>query len=440
MNGKRWLLLGSLIGVSVLLLFGAGNVFRSGVIDSGPAQGRHLAEPSPEPMQGTQELSIQVSMEAREFAALQQLKQQFQMGHANLSIQLENVPPRLAYSKWKKASQLGDAPDVLLLDNVWTTEFAALGYLLPVDSMLTGEALAQQMEQAVNQVKWNGYTWGVPKDFDIYVIVYNTKRLTELGHDKPPVSADELIALHTAASKPDEGKYGLYWDFEDTYAFASLVRAIGGSKLHPKAGPLGLTDPAVSKAVETLVAASAGAGELKGLAKAFPSMAVQQTWKPWEQLEQGKMAAMLTTLSDYRLHAKDGLAMTGLPLPKGDAVWKSGWLTGRSFAITSRTDMPKEAYEWIREMTTTTANIRFWSEGSKLPTVVNSYAAGGVSSDAAVKAIAPYLEKDDALAKPPQLSRQVQQLATGLSRVWKGELTWKAAAEQTEELWAGGAR
>src|SRR5690606_17268079 len=141
-----------------------GNVFNNRMLVTDQAQGRNPDEPEPEIAPGIKQIDVEVAMSANEFTALLQLKQQYQSTHADLIINLENVPAKEAYNKWKKASQLGEAPDIMLLDNNWVTEFAALGYLLPVDSFLTSDILAQQMEQAISQVKWNGYLWGIPKD------------------------------------------------------------------------------------------------------------------------------------------------------------------------------------------------------------------------------------------------------------------------------------
>jgi ABC-type glycerol-3-phosphate transport system substrate-binding protein len=425
--------------ISVLLLFWAGNVFNGSLSVSDPNQGRRPDEPAPEQKPGIKELTLSVSMDAKEFAVLTQLKQQFQSIHPDISIKLENLSPGTAYMKWKKSAQLGEAPDMMLLDNNWVAEFAALGYLRPVDSLLSSDLIAQQMEQVVNQVKWNGYMWAVPKDVDLQVMVYSSKRLTELGQVKAPVLSEDLIALHDTASKPDEGKYGIYIDFNDPMAFLALTKSLGGTKSQGKPGPVKLTEPAVSKSLESMLSGpkEAGKEDSKWLSKIFPASSAVD-WKPWDLLQQGRLLGMLTTLSDYKLHAKEGIIMSALPLPRGEAVWKSAWLSGRSFVFSSRSSFPKESFEWIRELTSSSSNVKFWNEGFKLPSVLNSYLTGGIKNDPAVQSIASFMDKDDGLPKSPLLSRQLQQLASGLNQLWNGEISWKMFFEQTEQQWGNG--
>lgn len=439
MRSRRWLMLASMLCISVLLLFWAGNVFKGNLSESDPNQSRHPDEPAPEPKPGIKELTLAVSMDAKEFAVLTQLKQQYQSVHPDISIKLENLSPNTAYMKWKKSAQLGEAPDMMLLDNNWVTEFAALGYLIPVDSLLTSDLIALQMEQVVNQVKWNGYMWAVPKDVDLHVMAYSSKRLTELGQDKAPVLAEDLIALHNTASKPDEGKYGIYIDFDDPNAFLALTKSLGGTKSQGKPGPVKLTEPAVSRSLELMLSGpkETGKEDSKWLSKIFPARSAA-SWKPWELLQQGRMMGMLTTLSDFKLHAKEGVIMSALPLPKGEALWKSAWLSGRSFVISSRSDYPKESFEWIRELTNVSSNVKFWNEGFKLPSVLNSYFIGGIKNDPAVQSIAAFMDKDDGLPKAPLLSRQLQQLEGGLNQLWRGEIGWKIFFEQTEQQWGNG--
>ncbi|MDF2671015.1 MAG: hypothetical protein K0R67_3321, partial [Paenibacillus sp.] len=119
MRDRRWLMIASILCVSLLLLFLAGNVFNNRILVADPAQGRNPDEPLPELSPGLKEITVQVSMEDKEFALLTQLNQQFQLIHSDVTIKLDNVPRSESYPKWKKASQLGEAPDIMLHDNNW---------------------------------------------------------------------------------------------------------------------------------------------------------------------------------------------------------------------------------------------------------------------------------------------------------------------------------
>lgn len=148
-------------------------------------------------------LRAAVSMKEEEFAVLQKLTSQYMEGHPGVSIKLENIPSRDAFVKLKKQSQLGEAPDIMLLDNAWVNELAALGFLLPVDEYFTTEQQAQMIPLLMNQMKWNGYIWGIPKDVDPYILAWNKKTAVDAKLGEPPTTAAELIAWHKKLLKPE---------------------------------------------------------------------------------------------------------------------------------------------------------------------------------------------------------------------------------------------
>jgi ABC-type glycerol-3-phosphate transport system substrate-binding protein len=429
---KNWLLLAAAACFAIVLIpaLFTGSTHRT---KPSGADGSAIVEPAPAEGQAEKQLRMAVSMQSKEFVQLQQLKDQYQAVHPGLNIRLENIPDETAYSKLKKAAQLGEAPDIMLLDNNWVSEFAALGYLLPVDSMLTGGMQAEQMEQALAQVKWNGYLWGVPKQLDAYVIVYNTKKLGEWG-EKPPGTTEELVALHKQSHKVEEGKYGIYFDAPDGRSFVTLARILGGAKTVSKTAPVELTDPTVLKSLESfLFPIGEGAKEeAKPLAKSFPPESA--TWKPWEQLDQGKLVGYLTTFSDWKQNESAAVTMSKIPLPGGEEPWKGPWLSGKSFSISARSESSKEAFELIRELASASSALKFWNAAGVLPTQANVYASG-IRNDAAFKNAAFQIDQDDAVPSVPQRAKQMTALQEQLELMWKGEASFKTFADRTVAEW-----
>ncbi|MDF2718279.1 MAG: extracellular solute-binding protein [Paenibacillus sp.] len=313
------------------------------------------------------------------------------------------------------------------------SEFAALGYLLPVDSMLTGGMQAEQMEQALAQVKWNGYLWGVPKHLDAYVVVYNTKKLGEWG-ERPPATSEELAALHKQSHKVEEGKYGIYFDAPDGSSFVTLVRILGGAKTVSNTAPAELTDPTVLKSLESFLfpVAEGSKEEAKPLAKSFPPESA--TWKPWEQLAQGRLVGYLTTFSDWRQNDSAAVTMSKIPLPGGEEPWKGPWLSGKSFSISARSESSKEAFELIRELASASSALKFWNTAGVLPAQANVYASG-IRNDAAFKNAAFQIDQDDAVPSGPQRAKQMTVLQEQLELMWKGEASFKTFADRTVAEW-----
>ncbi|MFC3768686.1 extracellular solute-binding protein [Paenibacillus sp. GCM10012303] len=431
---KKWLLLGSAVCFAVVLvsvLFG-GSVDRS---KPSAGEGNPVDHTPPSASDAEKQLKVAVSMPPKEFQLLQQLKEQYQKAHPGIVIQLENVPDDTVYAKLKKAAQLGEAPDVMLLDNSWVSEFAALGYLLPVDSMLAQDLQSQQMEQALAQVKWNGYVWGVPKDLDAPVLVYHTKRLADAGTEKPPATSEELVSLHKQLHKPEEGKYGIYIPASDGHLFATMVRILGGGKTASKQYPVKLNDPAVLKSLEAfLLTAPDGAKEdAKALLKSFPYESA--TWKPWELLAQGKIAGYLTTFSDWKQNGSPAVqTMAKIPFPKGEETWLTPWLSGRSFAISARSEAAKESFELIRDWISQPSALHFWRTAGVLPAQRNAYLTG-IRDDAGFQSIAALIDNNEPTPAFPQRVKQLTALETQLDLLWKGEQPLRTFAERTEAEW-----
>ncbi|PYI54602.1 sugar ABC transporter substrate-binding protein [Paenibacillus flagellatus] len=430
---RNWLLLASAVLFAVVL---ASVLFGGAGDRTKPSAGERPPEDEPPPAAGSAEkpLRMTVAMQPKEFQLLQQLKDQYESAHPGVVVRLENVPERTAYAKLKKAAQVGDAPDVMLLDNDWVSEFAALGYLAPVDSMLTADLQARQMEQALAQVKWNGYLWGVPKDVDVYVIVYNAKKLNEWGGEKPPASTEDALALHRQNHKPEEGQYGIAFDPQKGRSFAALVRMVAGSKTASKTMPVKLNDASVLKALETFLYANPDGvkDEPRPLGKSFPPESA--SWKPWELLAQGRLTGYVTTLSDWKQNGSPAVTMAALPLPKGEEPWKGAWLSGRSFAISARSEAGKESYELIRELVSAGSAMKFWSAAGNLPAQAGVYASG-ISADDAVKRAAAFIDQDDASPAFPQRAKMTASLEAQLETLWRGDVALKAFAERTEAEW-----
>jgi multiple sugar transport system substrate-binding protein len=427
---KIWLLLLGIVCIAVAFsAFFSSNSRQLAKNGSEETDGN--SSPNVAETEGSQKtIKVAAAMPLEEFQVLEQLNAAYQTSRYGVKVKLENIKAKDVYGTLKKAAQLGEAPDVMLLDNLWLSEFAALGYLFPLDSILTNDVQAQQLEQALAQVKWNGYIWGIPKDIDVPVMAYSKKRLSELARTSPPETAEDLLSLHKAAHMPAEKKYGIYFDWNDTGSFVTLASLLGGPNTAAERTPLRLQEPALVRSLESFLAVPEGGKA--DLEKSFPETG--ESWNPWVQLENGNAAGYLTLLSAWKRNGSEALLVTALPLPEGQTLWEGSWIQGRSFSIYARSDYPKEAFDWIREMTSPQAAVRFWEAGGRLPAQPNAY-TDAIKGDEAVQKSAVMIDQDRALSGRPYRMKQMSILAEKLERLRKGELTVKEFAEQTETAW-----
>jgi len=106
------------------------------------------------------------------------------------------------YVQWLNARAAD--PDVLQLDVVWTPEFAAAGWLLPLDRF--SPHTADFFPAAIDANRWNGTLFGLPWFIDVGMLYWRTDLF-----DHPPASFEELSAMARTAINAPEIHYGIVW-------------------------------------------------------------------------------------------------------------------------------------------------------------------------------------------------------------------------------------
>jgi multiple sugar transport system substrate-binding protein len=106
------------------------------------------------------------------------------------------------YVQWLNAHAA--EPDVLQLDVIWTPEFAAAGWLLPLDRFSPGTD--DFFPAAIEANRWNGTLFAMPWFVDVGMLYWRTDLL-----DHPPATFEELSVMAKAALKTPEIRYGIVW-------------------------------------------------------------------------------------------------------------------------------------------------------------------------------------------------------------------------------------
>jgi ABC-type glycerol-3-phosphate transport system substrate-binding protein len=440
-----WLILVSFLFFSVLVILKTMDV-ASPINNSNSEDTQAVVSASQsETAQSHTEIKVAVSFSANEFAVLQQLKTQYEAVHPGITITVENVAASEAYQIWKKQSQLGEAPDIMLLDNGWVNEFAALGYLYPVDEFFTTEQQLLQFEPILAQNKWNGYIWGVPKEIDPYILVYNKKRISESPLGRPPQSADELVALQKAISNPAEGLLGLQLPPKDARAFFSFLWSMGGATHHPlqsQKQELSLNQSINQQVLELFFGVNAEEGKAdsptneSGNTKpaALRMVSPYASVAPWIDVAKGKTAMLIAPYSDYRQNMSNEIGWIKLPSVK-EGVGSGGLLKGRSFVVSSRSTVQKEAYEWIRRMTDLESQVKLWSAGGAGPAQLSAYKTELLQQDPDYKQLVQSIESGRAFPAEPDLPQKMALLGAQLDKLWGGKEPLSKLLEGMDKQW-----
>jgi maltose-binding protein MalE len=385
----------------------------------------------------SQTLKITVSMQPDEFVLLQKQSLAYTASHEDINVELTNVTD--AYTSLKKANQLGDAPDLMLLDNHWVNEFAVLGFLHPMDEFFTGEQQSQGITALMNQVKWNGYLWAIPKDVDPYIIVWNRNTALENKWEHAPESIDELLIWNKTMMHPEEGKYGVYFDPSDSYAFLSLISALAvdTSVNNSVSNPLTkINEPITLKKIESFFVPQEETWNGAFLKQNYPPKS--PNWDPWDLLQQGKMAAMITTVSEFKRHGNSNIDLAALSIKATDSTDKSnlGLLKGRSYAISSRSKNETLAINWIKEMTSIGTDLIVWDEAKLLPSLPTAYLTTPISNDAYSNSYIWLINHGKVLPVEPETNMRISSLKAEWNLVWNGQQSMKIFLDNTSKLWS----
>jgi maltose-binding protein MalE len=284
----------------------------------------------------------------------------------------------------------------------------------------------------MNQVKWNGYLWAMPKDVDPYIIVWNKETALNNKFEHAPESIDELLAWNKAMMHPEEGKFGIYFDQTDPYAFLSLITTLGddtGQSFLSK-----VNDPLTIKTFESFFAPQEEIWNGAHLKQNYPL--ITPDWDPWDLLRQGKLAAMVTTVSEFKQHGNNNVELAALSLKTTNSETNNfGLLKGRSYAISSRSKNEVLAINWIKEMTSIGTDLIVWDKAKLLPSSPTAYLTTPISNDAYSNSYIWLISNGKVLPVEPETSKKTNSLINDWNQVRKGKQTMKAFLDNCSKLW-----
>lgn len=312
------------------------------------------------------DLQVAAALESSEFEALREQSEKRSYLFRDIRVSFVRIDPAAAYGAYVNASRVGLAADVMLMDNEWVKTFAVSGYLAPADSAFAGDAMSEQFEAVSSPLRWNGYIWGVPRDYDPYVVVWHADALQALTGDEqaaPPDSWEGWQALAALERLQEPPLHWLAIDAGDPFALLHWVQAATGEPADALLGDAqAWRDTAAGQAIALLD------GERSGVAFARDSEEVA-SW-----LVAGRTAAAMLPYSQAR-GLTDGRSLHGSSLRMDLSAWKQPyvWPQGRSFTISSRAAEDDAARRWIAAMTDADVQRDNLQREGKLPVYRSLY-------------------------------------------------------------------
>jgi multiple sugar transport system substrate-binding protein len=244
------------------------------------------------------------------------------------------------YVQWLNAR--ATAPDILQLDVIWTAEFAAAGWILPLDRFQP--PVDSFFQAGITANRWRDSIFALPWFIDVGMLYWRTDLMA-----MPPTTFDDLRNAASAALRNDDVRYGFVWQgsrYEGLITgFVEMLGAHGGEILDER-GRVAVGDANAVRALTAMRDAIRGTGI---------SPEAVLTWQEEQTrfaFQNGEAAFMRNWPYAYPLmqdSAKSRVAgrfgVTPMPAAPGGAPTAA--LGGGQLAINAHSRHPGEAYHLV---------------------------------------------------------------------------------------------
>lgn len=206
-----------------------------------------------------QPVTITILINALEAAQWQPLVEEFQQQHPNIRLQIIEGPNATDQVEdlYTSSFLLGNSPyDLVYMDIIWTSKFAAAGWLLDLSARLSSEELDQFLQGDVRGGIYEKKLYRIPFRSDAGMLYYRQDLLEQAGYD-PPETFAELIRISQDLQQQNLADWGYVWQgrqYEGLSAmFVEILRGSGAFWIAPETLEVGLDQPEAIEAVNFLV-------------------------------------------------------------------------------------------------------------------------------------------------------------------------------------------
>lgn len=369
--------------------------------------------------------------------------------HPDIEVEWLKVPgvPGEQHSLYvNQLTGASSTPDVIALDVIWPGEFAANGWVAPLDTYFTRDDLRDFLPGMLGAAVQNGKIYAIPLYINGLHLYYRKDLLAKYGFE-PPRTWEELIhqaqVIVQGEKDPNlRGFVSMWAKIEGLFMnYLQFLWGAGGRFFGPD-GRVAVNGPEGVKALQTMV-------DMIYRYRIAPESVL--TYRPDDArvlFQQGRAVFMVVQdfvwpmLTGPDSPVKDKVDFTRVPYFEGHAEAKTTALGGWLLAINANSRHKKEAAELIRFLTSYEAMLRTAVVTGNLPARSSVYRDPELTRafPAALKQFADFEVGDvrpSAVAGPkyPQLSEIMQvEVTSALYRRKTPQQALNDAASRIEAL------
>jgi multiple sugar transport system substrate-binding protein len=289
----------------------------------------------------------------------------FQAEHPGLQVELQVTPDAAdqrhqLYVQWLNGR--ATEPDVLQIDTIWTAEFAAAGWVLPLDGF-TPDTEAY-FDAAIRANRWRGSLYALPWFVDVGLLYWRT--------DLAAAAPASLAAMRAAARGAMGSRLvtaGLAWQgarYEGLVTvFLEHLGAFGGRILDDQ-GAVALDEPASVRALTFMRDAIWDDGWVPSSVLTWQEEHVRFAFQNGDTMFMRNWPyawALLEDPAGSRVAGRVGVA----PFPAGPGGRSTAALGGAQLAINRHSRQPGNAWRLVEFLTAPSQMLERAREAAQLP-------------------------------------------------------------------------
>ncbi|MFC7217566.1 extracellular solute-binding protein [Streptomyces polyrhachis] len=304
----------------------------------------------------------------------QALIKDFENKNPKIKVKYVNVPFDQAQNKFQTAAGSKGAPDVIRAEVGWTSSWAKLQYLAPLDGTAALDKQDDITPSLLKQAQYEGKTYGAPIVTDTLGLMWNKDLLKKAGHDKAPATWDELKQV--AKDVKDKAGVDGFWLNNATYYELPFLYGEGTDMVDAAGKKITINSPEAVKAVDISkdVLAAPGVAKLDVTADAYAHMQ--------DAFVNGKVAMIVQGPWELTNILK-GKAFTdpanlGVASPPAGSTGKSGAPTGgHNLSVYAGSPKAEQeaALKFVGWMTSGETQAQIALKNGTLPTRTSAYTA-----------------------------------------------------------------
>jgi multiple sugar transport system substrate-binding protein len=369
---------------------------------------------------GTRELRVWAF--GAEGEALAPLAQEFERQNPGIRVRVQQIPWTAAHEKLLTAYVGGALPDVAQLGNTWIPEFAALGALQALDSLVARDAAAIPLADyfpgvlATNVV--DDTLFGVPWYVDTRVMFYRTDLLRAAGVTSPPMTwAAWREALVRVRARQAPGSFPALLPLNEWAQPVIFGLQAGAPLLADHGTRAAFRDPRFRRGFAFYVQLFKD-----GLA---PPLAATQIASVFQEFGAGRAAVYVTgpwNVGEFRKRLPASVEWETAPLPGPDSAGVS-LAGGSSIVIMRRSTQQAAAWKFLAFLADPARQAAFFVKTGDLPARRSAWDAPALANDRYLAAFRTQLGRVVPSPAVPEIELIVSRVAQAAERAARGQQT-----------------